>query len=343
MKKLIVVGNGFDMAHGLQTTFNDFIKYSSNYSEKFSIFKTEKSCWNNVEDRFKEIVSDKLLEIGSEIAIDEEIERIIDEYGTDDSGEVNYYDYRSEAFKEDIEVISKIVLLLVGFEADFLHYLKDLYNDNSVKTKYRPQNILKSHFDTATKVINFNYTNVVELLYGFSDVEHIHGNLNTEIVIGCDMFERLNTSSIHADYPSSNISGRPKDVLVERMKYYEHDMDGNLVERAAIKRFFDDVVKRTRGNEEELYRWLKMRSKDLFENRKRLISSLLAEEFDEVHIIGHSLGKSDWGVINSIKSKRIICYFHDGDDFKRKKEYIEINRWNIELKTDEEIFSSNII
>jgi len=45
MKKLIITGNGFDKAHGLKTTFDDFIKYSSNYADKYSIFKNKNNCW----------------------------------------------------------------------------------------------------------------------------------------------------------------------------------------------------------------------------------------------------------------------------------------------------------
>ena len=44
MKKLIVVGNGFDKAHGLNTTYDDFIKYSTNYADKYLAFKNENNC-----------------------------------------------------------------------------------------------------------------------------------------------------------------------------------------------------------------------------------------------------------------------------------------------------------
>lgn len=340
MKKLIITGNGFDKAHGLNTTFDDFIKYSTNYADKYSVFKNKNNCWYSVEDRFKELVLDKLDEIGTEVDVNEIVEEIIDTYGTDQYGEVGYYDYRSEAFKEEIEVISKIVLLLVSFEADFLFYLRDLYCDSKI-FKLRSTQTLKEHFDSASRVINFNYTNVIELLYGFHNVEHIHGNINDEIVIGCDTFERLVTTAVHTEYPSSKATGRPKDVLAERLKYYEYDMENNLIERAAIKRFFVDVVRRTQDNEEELYKWLKMKSKEFLDYRKTIIETLSNEEFHEVHIIGHSLGQADWSVFNAIKSKKIICYYHDNSDYERKKEYIRNNGWNMFLIPDVKIFSES--
>ena len=78
MKKLIITGNGFDKAHGLKTTFDDFIKYSTNYADKFSAFKNTNNCWCSVETRFKELVLDKLDEIGTEVEVDEIVEEIID-------------------------------------------------------------------------------------------------------------------------------------------------------------------------------------------------------------------------------------------------------------------------
>ena len=337
MKKLIITGNGLDIAHGLKTSFNDFIEHSELYAEKYSVLKNEDDCWNSVEKHFKEIVTDKLDEIGCEVNVDEIVEGIIDAYGTDESGEVLYYDYRSDAFKEEIEIISEMVLLLIGFETDFLYYLRELYYDEKVLNDFQPMPVLQSEFDSAIRVVNFNYTNVVELLYGFQNVEHIHGNINDKIVIGCDTFERIQNTGIHADYPSSKMTGRPKEVLAERLRYYEYDMENNLVERTSIKRFFDNVVRRAQNNEEELYKWLKMKSKDFLETRKAIIESLSIEEFDEVHIIGHSLGEVDWNVFDIIKAKKIICYYHDEEDYKKKKTYIKQKGWNMTLKPDKEI------
>ena len=340
MKKLIIIGNGFDKAHGLKTTFDDFVKSSHVYAEKYSIFKSITNEWCDVEECFKNIVVEKLEEIGSEVDIDEIVEKIIDSYGTDEYGEVLYYDYKSEAFKEEIEAISKIVLLLIDFETDFLNYLRNMYSDLKIPHRFYPMEALKEIFNSADRVVNFNYTNVVELLYGYNKVDHIHGNINDEIVIGCDTFNRIDESKVHTDYPSSKASGRPKDVLIERMKYYEYDMENNLVEKEPIKRFFDDVVIKTQNNEEELYKWLRTKSKDFLKFRQKIIGELLRETFDEVHIIGHSLGKADWSVINAVNSKTIFCYYHDKNDFERKSTHICENKWNIDLKSDKEIFKN---
>ena len=115
-------------------------------------------------------------------------------------------------------------------------------------------------------------------------------------------------------------------------------MENNLVEKEPVKRFFDDVVIKTQNNEEELYKWLKIKSKDFLEFRQKIIRELSRENYDEVHIIGHSLGKADWRVINAVNSKEIFCYYHDIKDFNRKRSFICENKWNIKLISDKEIF-----
>lgn len=342
MKKLLIIGNGFDKAHGLKTDFDNFIRFSPIYAKKYSIFKNVKNQWCDVEDCFKNLVIQKLEEIGSEVDVEEIVETILDSYGTDEYGEVSYYGYKSEAFKEEVEAVSKIVLLLIDFEANFLNYLRTLYSDSKIPHQFYPMKTLKKLFVSADRVINFNYTNVVELLYGFHKVDHIHGNINYEIVIGCDAFDRIEESAVHTDYPSLKGIGRAKDILIERMKYYEYDIENNLVEKEPIKRLFDDVAIKTQNNEEELYKWLKIKSKDFLEFRQKIIRELSREVFDEVYIIGHSLSKADWSVINAINSKAIFCYYHDQEDFERKNIHICENNWNIDLKSDKEIFEKRI-
>lgn len=48
---ILVIGNGFDLAHGLQTTYKDFLRFT----DEFMIYKTAKEnkqelCWSDVED-----------------------------------------------------------------------------------------------------------------------------------------------------------------------------------------------------------------------------------------------------------------------------------------------------
>jgi len=340
MKKLIIIGNGFDLGHKLRTSFDDFVGSSPIYSERYKIFKGADNKWCNVENRFKALVSRELENTQTEVNIEDITTSIVDEFGINEHGEVNYYDYESDAFKAEVQATAPIVYSLISFEADFQAYLQSHFNDEAVKTTCTPTKTLQELFNSATRAISFNYTNVPEQAYGFSAVEHIHGNINDNIIIGCDSFTRLDESLIYGDYPTSSLVGRPKDVLIERMRFYDHDLDGNLVEKEPIRRFFDSVQSKTERNENELHKILKLRSKEFLNQRQAIIKSLSEETYDEIHIIGHSLGEADWSVLNSLHGTKIICYYHDEDDRTAKAFCINKNNWHFLLEPDCLLFSN---
>lgn len=340
MKSLLLIGNGFDLAHGLRTQFNNFVNSASLFKEMYKHFQKGDNNWNDMETRFKELVVEELNAHCEKIDVGEAVEQVLDEYGMNETGEVNYYDYHSVTFVQEIQAVSSVVYSLLNFEADFLDYLRNNFSDSHIRKKCCPIPALQNMFRIATKVISFNYTNTAELVYGCGNVEHIHGDINDKIVIGCDTFDRLHESMVLGDYPSSSYSGgRPKDFLIERERFYEYDMEGRLVEREPIKRFYDEVKSKNIRNEEELLSLLKLRSKELLSKRQEIVSVLGGECYDEVHILGHSLGEADWNVISAIRAKKIICYYHDEDDKKRKQNSIARNGWNMALQPDTLVFS----
>lgn len=341
MKRLIMMGNGFDLAHGLHTRFGDFINSASHLEEMYKHFKKGDGNWNEVESRYKELVAELLEANREEIDVGEFVENVLDTHGTGEDGEVNYWDYRPETFKQEISAVSPVVHSLVGFEADFLRYLRSKYNDKQIQNLCSPIAPLQSLFEGATRVISFNYTNVPELIYGCRMVEHIHGDINGRIVIGCDTFDRLGETRVLGNYPTGPYTGRPKDILIEQQRYYEHDMDGGLVERAPIKRFYDDVRSRNERNEEELYSLLKMKSKDYLDERNEIISSLAEEHYEEVHILGHSLGEADWSIFSALSADKIACYYHDEKDYENKRKIIFRNGWDIVLLPDCMVFEND--
>lgn len=341
MNILVLIGNGFDLAHGLRTQFNHFIGSASHLKEMYKHFQNGDGNWNDMERKFKELVVEELDTYPEEIDVEEETGQILDAYGTNEIGEVNYYDYQTDTFKQAIQAVSPVVYSLLNFESDFREYLRTNYSDSDIPKICRPILPIQKLLNNASKVINFNYTNTAELLYSCGSVEHIHGDINDEIVIGCDTFDRLQESMVLGNYPTSSyFGGSPKEFLIERDRFYEFDMEGTLVERESIRRFYDEIRYKNERNEEELLSLLKMRSKESLVRRQEIVSSLRKEYYDEVHIIGHSLGEADWSVFSAIKANKIICYFHDEDDKKQKQSSIEQNGWDITLQPDTMVFST---
>lgn len=338
MNKLIIIGNGFDLGHGLKTRFGDFIETNPIFATRYASFRKGDCNWNEVESQFKWLILSSLERNSGCVEVSEKVQEIIDSYGINDYGEVDYYVRDSDAFAHEINDTQPLVALLKDFETNFLNYLKSMYNDSDVKKGSHPRKSFQRLFDSTSRVISFNYTNVVELLYGFTRVEHIHGTINSEIAIGCDTFDRITKSLVDGEYPRVDSFDKSKDGMIDRMTYYDYDMEDNLVVREPVRRLFGDVFSGAISNEKKLIQLLRAQSKEFVAERKRIINSLSETVYDEAIIIGHSMGKADQSIFESIKSKKVLCYFHGETDRCSKELYIEKKFLNFILVSDEQLY-----
>lgn len=192
MEKLFIIGNGFDLSHGLATTYEDFHEYlRCNYVEDFDqceyddiqsylgdlddkmqlttstimdfieyiLAEVNGITWGNLEDSLSEIDYDMLLP-----DIDED--EIVEEY---DIELEDYYEYLSKRLYDIVQQIplyfskwiDSIDVRSITLKQEFC----DLYNKNDL-------------------FLSFNYTKTLELKYGIKDVCHIHGVQGGKLLFG---------------------------------------------------------------------------------------------------------------------------------------------------------------
>lgn len=338
---LIVIGNGFDLGHNMPTRFDNFVVSMPQFKEKYDVFKDKENSWNDIENKYGELLRD-IIRSRSEFDITEEVDNIIQGWGFNQYGEVDYYNYDSEAFSEEYDQISSYIDLLNQFEQDFLNFLKANCNTEKLQLII-PRRKIAEIITTSTKIINFNYTNTVETVYGKKDVVHIHGDIYNNIAIGCGTLEEIKNSMVDNAYPTIDKFGQNKDGFAEMMAYYEEDMDGNRVENHFIKRFFDEVALATKEREKSVLSLVDKKCKSFLPLRKKVITALKEEHYDTVYIIGHSLGIADQEVLQKINKDAKFIYFYHGD--LRDKENIgkmqtmEKLQWNYEMASDVDLFT----
>ena len=340
MKILTIIGNGFDLGHGLPTRFSDFISSNKDiFEEKYKVFKSGNDNWNEIEKRYGDLLCDIMSE-RSWVDTTEIVEKIINGYGLNEYGEVDYYNYNSDSFDEEYEHIRSFISLLTEFEADFLLYLKKACSDQEI-CNCRQRKEIKRILDSSTEIISFNYTRTIEILYGVQNVSHIHGTVNDNIAIGSGALDNAKESVVDIEYPTMDKFEKSKYGLQEMMQYYEEDMDGHLVEKHFIKRFFDEVVAASEKQEEELFDLLDEKSKDSLISRKNTIADLKNKQYDIVYIIGHSLEDADFSVLDAIdKHAEVICFYYDDEDERKKKIHMEQLAWKYKLIPDKVLFAS---
>lgn len=326
----------WDMGYPLD--FSDFISSDkATFEEKYKVFKSGSNNWNEIEKRYGDILCDIM--IGrSWVDTTEIVENIINGYGLNEYGEVDYYNYNSDLFDEEYEHIRSFIELLTEFEADFLLYLRKVCSDQEI-CKYRQRKEIQKILDSSTEIISFNYTRTIEVLYGIQNVAHIHGTVNDNITIGSGALDSAKESMVDIEYPTIDKFEKSKYGLQEMMQYYEEDMDGNLVEKQFIKRFFDEVVAASEKQEKELFDLLDEKSKDSLISRKNTIDDLKNKQYDVVYIIGHSLEDADFSVLDAIdKHAEVICFYYDDEDERKKKMHMERLAWKYKLISDKVLF-----
>lgn len=338
IKTLTIIGNGFDLGHELPTRFDNFIDSNPElYKEKYAIFRNGNNSWNEIECRYKDLLSDKILE-RNWVDIAEEVERIVGEYGVTEYGEVNFFGYESEAWDDEFNEIMGMIKLLEEFEKDFQNYLKEACNDEEIM-KIKPRCAISEILHNSDTIISFNYTHTIELVYGINSIFHIHGDIDDSIAIGSGSLDELKESLVDAEYPTIKMFTPNKYGLEERLFYYEEDGDGNRVERHCIKCFFDKVTEAASDKETEVLSLLDKKSKDSLISRKQIIEMLQAEHYDKVYIIGHSLAEADYTVFDAInKDAEVTCSFFNEIDRLDKEDQLRILKLKHKYIQDSELY-----
>lgn len=324
MNRIILVGNGFDLAHDLNTTYQDFLLdfYKTKLREAIKNgVKTKASShktgyvyedvlisiflprFSNITDVEKKICSSLNLE-----SFKQEFERhtgvltensvIIKEYfKTWSSFEKTYFDLLSQYYENE----DKIKKLNKEFESIRIHlksYLSNIQIDfDNTKIEQKQINKLLSIFCEGEidelLFLSFNYTNTLGYYFNKaskkikSNIIYLHGNVNT------------------SDDDGHIILGYDNDRDVNFSKIITHSNIDNLS-------FFKSVQYPINNNRNELAQFIEF------------------NDF-EVYSFGHSFEKSDFTILREIfthkNCRRIKVFFHPEDkvnDFNRKSQLLRL-------------------
>lgn len=192
MKKLYIIGNGFDRFHGIPSSYTDFRNFlyhakdarvlktsnSFNYIDTTNLTEEEKVRWSFADAMSKYIQSDELWS-NFEYALSTLDYDELMEYASEHL--VSYY---SDDFRDRDNHSYQVVLEdELSFVRKIEKHLKEwvVYLEHKQISPQLRFNSDESHF------ITFNYTSTLENGYGIEDkcVTHIHGSLQSgELIYG---------------------------------------------------------------------------------------------------------------------------------------------------------------
>lgn len=196
--RLFVIGNGFDLAHGLPTRFD-------------TDFKNIAVC-NEADNRFWDLYPSESANIWSDF------ESLLAKPDFDELGAI-FEQYPPDYLSDHESDRDSIIL-----QADISGKLEKSLLDFATKAEKallltRPRYLYKNLFTNNALYVNFNYTHTLESLYGVpaTQVLHIHGEVggNRDLLLGYD------ASDFDAGNISEDVTGRGHYRSVPTEKYID--------------------------------------------------------------------------------------------------------------------------
>jgi len=232
MQILYIIGNGFDLNLGLETSYNHFYHY----------YKTVESDNSNVQKLKKNISktyeswADLELALGNYTQHIEKIEEL-DDILLDIGEKLSKYLHLEERKLENYEINQRKFFDHLCFPEN-LFLPADKENLLGIKSKW------KNH-QWNINIYTFNYTSVIEKIFGdkqknvflanhnntltiqFGEIKHIHGYLDNDMVIGVNDISQIENDSFHKN----------RDVLESIVK-----SECNRANRSNIDRQFTNKI-----------------------------------------------------------------------------------------------------
>lgn len=291
--KLYVIGNGFDISHGIPCKYSDFYNYlNDNRSdilesmEKFYYVGNDSELWSDFECNLeKNIVYESLSEI-----IGENTPNLAsDDFYKDLSTAQIYIEQECDELLENIRS---------GFE-EWIESLKAL----PVSKKYK--------LDMSACFFTFNYTDVLERIYKIpvANILHIHNKVGEELIFG---------------HGKKSEDFNVKEALYEdENAFLSEDEYGNIESNeVGHERFAEGAVC-------AFYDKMRKHTEDIIQNNSGFFNNL--STIEEVVALGHSYNEIDLPYFRKIaesinnNAKWVLCYYSDEDKENAKKLMGEIN------------------
>lgn len=313
MNRLILVGNGFDLAHGRKTTFGDFIL---DYLVKaIDIFKEKRVYEDELISIYlqKEYVNHSPFEkiVLTKENVVEEIRKFKQE------SHVNKFEFKSVFFQQ---IIGKLIRFRwVDIEMEYFNFIKNLKLNNQVKVVNDEFDILKSKLIAYLKreQINIKPFKTNKLVDCFTE------KIAESEVISWDE----NSSTDLENLYFLNFNYTPTiEKYAEICKKYNpiiNYIHGSLCGEYGDPIFgFGDELDETfkefeKRNDNEFFRHIKSFEYMKTSNYYSLVR-FINSGFFQVHIYGHSCGLSDRTMLNQIfdndKCVSVKLFYHEKED-----------------------------
>lgn len=290
IKKLYIIGNGFDLHHHLKTSYYDFAMYLKEKHrdiydtlEKYISYPvSDEDLWARFEDNLSNLDAEEILSDNS---------NYLPDYASEEFRDRDRY-----AFPDTMQQFYKN--LTEGILYTFTEFIRQV--EFSTKSYGR-----KIVMDMSATFLTFNYTDTLERLYGInkSNITYIHNSVSNgigEIVLG----HGINPETFEEKLPDP-----PDDIEPEQLEEwyrsnvsYDYSYDEG---KKNLKQYFTDTFKPT---------------KEIIGRHAAFFNQLI--NIAELFVLGHSMSTVDlpyfYKIIQGInKNVKWTVSYYNPDEYKR--------------------------
>lgn len=304
MSTLFIIGNGFDRAHKLKTSYWDFRIYLEKYAPHFLIALENmysfsphvkldrRSKRNNLIEKHHDEMLDKLLWKNFEHSLGEANESEMLDLSTSIIEDL-HLDGGPIGIKDTMEVYwEKQYKFILQLNYYVYKWIRQVRLSKTVSLKSSFINNSTDYFFT------FNFTSVLERIYGITNsrILHIHGGLppycNIPPILGHGNTQKIENYDARKRLASNQLDEGRESIYDAISKYYKRTLKDTYKCMAVQNNFFDNL-----------------------------------SNVDTVEIIGHSFGNVDLPYFNRIKhhvqkNTTWKFYYHSTDDYAKAEEAI---------------------
>ncbi len=266
---LYIIGNGFDLMHRVPSSYYNFRdslgkRNRNSLQELLETALTAEDIWADFENALGTLNFDLM---GGRDIVDMWLDNF-DYYKDEDAGAAEFY----MAVEAAANPISNLVNEL---HPAFRRWVNSL----EIGTDDRPlANLIRSE----GKVLDFNYTEFIETLYGIHDICYIHGSRKKK--------QRL-------------ILGHMPGV---KGSFHEKERKPRSYRQAVVDVAQDNVFELIGQYDEELTK----NSQEIIKNHQSFFDGL--KDIDQIIVIGHSISRVDWDYFIEIKNNAKNAHWYFG-------------------------------
>lgn len=233
MNVLYILGNGFDKAQGMKTSYPEFYKYLMENTDSGSPLlqqlkkdiNADKLLWSDMEEAFGQFTS--------KIETPTDLEDLYFELSDNLQ---KYLEAEENAFNPSEKLRSKFV-------GDFIHPARYMGETDRIEYNTFVKKVGTGH---NISVMTLNYTDTLEKLLSlgsstdkridndnyFRQVVHVHGRLNDSIIIGVDNEEQIANEHFRENQDVTDILVKIESNVA--MKYTRHRTCESLISNAHL-------------------------------------------------------------------------------------------------------------